>query len=378
MIIVSGGGWGIGDVAGGIETALERPTARVVALCGRNEVVKSELEARFPGEERLTVMGFTDRMATVLSAGDVLIHATGGLTALEAIICGTNVISYGFGAGHVRENNKAYVQLGLAQVVKHREDLGPAIDEALAQPTVRDPRYAQLPSTAELSEHMNRFVKPIPAWRLVGQRVAVGLAVFAGIAWLALGSGTGLDILGGPLRARTATSVPTGKPVVGVIVDAPQERLAQTAGQLKAEGLRASLAVTKPLPTPQIVAIRAAGSDLVPHLDKGGVFRWLATRSRLRKLIRDLQLHKPFAYQPPYKGFSLGEYEAARSVGGKPVKGKIIVDPTSTIGQLFKGEIVAVDLTSNGSAAAAIAELKRALAERHLRAVPVTELFTQP
>ncbi|MCX6388829.1 MAG: hypothetical protein NTX07_08910 [Solirubrobacterales bacterium] len=375
IVIVSGGGWGVGDVTGGIKAALAHPNTKVIVLCGRNEVVKQAIEDEFRTESRLFIVGFTDQMATYLSAGDVLIHATGGLTALEAMICGTQVISYGFGVGHVRENNKEYLHLGLAQVVKKREDLGPAIERALEQPIPRDPRYGQLPSTAELSTEMHRFVQPTPTWRLVGHRVIAGVAALAVIGWLVLGSGSGLNFLDGPLRLKVVSTLPTDQPVVGVIVDGPQTDLPATAAELKARNIRASLSISQPQPQADLDAVRAAGSDAIPHLRRSGAFRWLATRSRLKRLIRDLGLSKPFAYEPPSRGFSLGEYEAAKSLGGKAVKGRIMVDANTTIGELHPGELVTVVLTGAGQSRAALGELKRALAAQHLRAVPVTDLL---
>ena len=374
VIIVSGGGWGVGDVTGGIEESLAVDDAQVVALCGRNEAVKEALEVKFGSEPRLRIEGFTSEMATFLSAGDILIHATGGLTALEAMICGTKVISYGFGVGHVRENNKEYVHLGLAQVVKKRSDLPAAIAEALAQPTVRDPRYAQLPTAATLSREMTRWVEPIPTWRLVGRRVLAGTAVFAVIAWLALGSGIGFNFADGPLRLKTVTSLPTNQPVVGVIADGPAGSEAQTLASLRAAGIQASVAVSKPLAPDSVAAIKANGASALPQLRKSGAVRWLATRSRLKKLARNLGLTKPFPYEPPAKGFSIGEYEAAKSLGGKAVKGKIVITGDSTVGSLEPGEIVTIVITNGASTAAAVDELKRALARNHLRAVPVNQL----
>ena len=374
VIIVSGGGWGVGDVTGGIEESLAVENSQVIALCGRNEAVKAALEEKFGNEPRLRVEGFTTEMATFLSAGDILIHATGGLTALEAMICGTKVISYGFGIGHVRENNKEYVHLGLAQVVKKRSDLPAAIAEALAQPTVRDPRYAQLPTAATLSREMTRWVEPTPTWRLVGRRVLAGTAVFALIAWLVLGSGFGFNFADGPLRLKTVTSIPTDQPVVGVIADGPDGSEIETLAALRAAGIPSSVAVSKPLAPATVSAIAAQGGQAIPQLRKSGAVRWLATRSRLKKLARNLGLTKPFPYQPPVKGFSIGEYEAARTLGGKAVKGKIVITGDSTVGSLEAGEIVTIVISSSASAAAAIDELKRALERNHLRAVPVNQL----
>jgi UDP-N-acetylglucosamine:LPS N-acetylglucosamine transferase len=82
-------------------------------------------------------IGFTERMCDLLAAGDVLVHSTAGLTVLEALMRGTSPISYGWGMAHIRINNRAFAQHGLADVAATPEELEAAIRRALANP--RDP-----------------------------------------------------------------------------------------------------------------------------------------------------------------------------------------------------------------------------------------------
>ena len=105
MVLVSGGGWGVGDLERAIELALADGETEVVCISGRNELAQKRLEARFAGNERVRVLGFTDQMSDWMAAADAMIHATAGLTVLEAHIRGCPVISYGFSAGHLRANN---------------------------------------------------------------------------------------------------------------------------------------------------------------------------------------------------------------------------------------------------------------------------------
>ena len=83
-----------------------------------------------------------------LAAVDVLVHSTGGLTVLEALMRGCPAISYGWGRGHVRVNNRAFRRFGLARVVGPRDDLAVALRTTLAAPRRIDPRFAALPSAA--------------------------------------------------------------------------------------------------------------------------------------------------------------------------------------------------------------------------------------
>ncbi|MEA2272390.1 MAG: processive 1,2-diacylglycerol beta-glucosyltransferase, partial [Solirubrobacteraceae bacterium] len=67
VVVVSGGGWGVGDLAGAMATALEVPDVFVVALCGRNEKARARLEKRFGTNPRARVEGFTERMSDHLA-----------------------------------------------------------------------------------------------------------------------------------------------------------------------------------------------------------------------------------------------------------------------------------------------------------------------
>jgi processive 1,2-diacylglycerol beta-glucosyltransferase len=150
IVLVSGGGWGVGDLQGAIDVALELPETFVVALCGRNEEARTMLEARFAPDERVRIEGFTTRMADFMAAGDALVHSTAGLTVLEAIMRGCPPISYGWGRGHVRINNREYRRHGLAEVAATPAELRAALDRALAHRPEPDLSFAALPSAASV------------------------------------------------------------------------------------------------------------------------------------------------------------------------------------------------------------------------------------
>ena len=143
MIVVSGGGWGVGDIHGAVAEALDVADAQVVVLCGRNEPLRASVDPR------ARAFGFTDRMAEILSAADCLVHASAGLTVLEALMCGCRPISYGWGVAHVRLNNRAFAAHGLADVVRSRPELRAAIDRALERPAEPDRSFAALPAAAD-------------------------------------------------------------------------------------------------------------------------------------------------------------------------------------------------------------------------------------
>jgi processive 1,2-diacylglycerol beta-glucosyltransferase len=148
VVVVSGGGWAVGDLEGAVRTALEQSAATIVCLCGRNEEVRTRLERLHGSDPRVVILGFTDRIAEIFAAADVLVHSTAGLTVLEALMRGCRVISYGWGHGHVRVNNRAFERFGLAEVAADPAELGRALQRALAAPRVADYSFAELPSAA--------------------------------------------------------------------------------------------------------------------------------------------------------------------------------------------------------------------------------------
>ena len=121
-----------------------------MCLCGRNEQLRRELERRFAGTPRVRVEGFTDQMAEWMSAADALVHSTGGLTVLEALMRGCPAISYGWGRGHVRVNNAAFRRFGLAEVAETRSELHRALERALANGRRATDFFESVPSAASL------------------------------------------------------------------------------------------------------------------------------------------------------------------------------------------------------------------------------------
>jgi UDP-N-acetylglucosamine:LPS N-acetylglucosamine transferase len=148
--VVSGGGWGVGDIEGAVDEALTREETIVAVLCGSNDDLRARIEADYAGNDRVQAWGFTDRMPELFAAADVLIHSTAGLTMLEALMRGVPAISYGWGRGHIRLNNEAYARFGLAEVATGRRELGAALDRALARTHAADESFAQLPTAAEV------------------------------------------------------------------------------------------------------------------------------------------------------------------------------------------------------------------------------------
>jgi UDP-glucose 4-epimerase len=179
LVLVSGGGWGIGDLEGAIEVALSGKDTTVVCITGRNEVAREKLEQRYGGNERVRILGFTDRMSDWMAAADAMVHSTAGLTVLEAHIRGCPVVSFGFSAGHLRANNAAFERFGLAEVARTEHELEGVLRHLSRERRPPDSSFASLPSIASRALSVRPRVRPQPVWRLRVERVATAVSVAA-------------------------------------------------------------------------------------------------------------------------------------------------------------------------------------------------------
>jgi UDP-glucose 4-epimerase len=373
VIAVSGGGWGVGDLVGATRAALEFEDATVLCLCGRNDKLRAKVVARFGGESRLRVMGFTDRMGDVLAAADVLVHSSAGLTVLEAIIRGCPVVSYGFGVGHVRASNSALERFKLAQVARKERDLGPAIGRALEHRPEPDGSFARRPSTASLILSDERRVRQLPVWRVRTARAATTLVATAAVAVLIMGTGASYSLVSHFAHMRPVTAVATDRAEVGVLIDAPAAEIPALANALSTYGIHASFAVAN-VSSPVETTVTTYHDQALPQLPTGGLVRWLGTRGELHRLIGPMGHDHHFLYAS--SGPSIGQWLFAHGEGGRLVAGAVrLRDSDDTLGELRPGEVIEVSPTSASQLQPLIAKLIDGLRDGHLAAVPVGRLI---
>lgn len=134
MVVVSGGGWGVGDIEGAVRELCDAEgIGCIVCLAGRNDQLYERLSTVFAREARVHVYGFTDRMPDLLTAADALVHATGGVTCLEARATGTPVVSYGLPVGHARLNTRAMAELDLLRLATDTQNLVEHVRSSFAE-----------------------------------------------------------------------------------------------------------------------------------------------------------------------------------------------------------------------------------------------------
>jgi len=93
-ILVSAGGFGVGNIEHLLQALSDLQTpSQIVAVCGRNEELKTKLEKLAKeklNNERVTFkpIGFTREMDEYMSASDLIVGKPGGLTTSEALAKG--------------------------------------------------------------------------------------------------------------------------------------------------------------------------------------------------------------------------------------------------------------------------------------------------
>jgi UDP-N-acetylglucosamine:LPS N-acetylglucosamine transferase len=365
VVVISGGGWGVGELEAAARAALAVPSFTVVCLCGRNEPLRRRLEQRLGSADRVSVLPFTEQMPELLAAADVLVDSTVGVTCLEALSAGCRVIAFGSPPGHSRDNARAMATLGLAELPRSSAEL----TECLAQ--LAQGARGRLPSVLPPGNDLVAAILGTEA-RLAptGSRRPALIAALAAACMLVFTGWTFASPAPYPLVARafdldSLTSVKTTAPEVGLVVEAPPSQIPNVARELARLGLHASFAISRP-PAPATVSVVARlGDGLLPAVSPGGATGFLRFRTTLRTLVHALALGRPFFYMRSPSGLTLSDYLIAKDMGGR------LVAPSDKV-TLREGTLVLVPV--RGYADRPLATVAAGLSSRGLRGVSLAEL----
>jgi processive 1,2-diacylglycerol beta-glucosyltransferase len=358
MVVVSGGGWGVGDIAGAVGEFVKVPeVSSIVCLAGRNEQLQEKLESVFAAEPRVHIYGFTDKMPEILAAADVLVHSTGGVTCLEARAAGTPVVSYGLPVGHARLNTREMADLDLLRLAHDTDELREHVQASFAEnnepagDSAKHTPSTDHPAAVDLVLNALRRVSPIPRWRLRLVAAATQLAILVSVGTWMMSTDEVTTLAAKVLRVHPLAHVSTTQKVVGMVVHAPAKDVSVLAYELAERGIHVSFTDDAGVPTPQRIAeLHDLRDELLPEVPNSSPLRWERTRGVLRSQARALGLSHHFFYLEPPKGLSVGQLVLARTDGAIPVKGALRINATSPLPQrpMRAGDVVVVEL--DGSA----------------------------
>lgn len=330
VVVISGGGWGVGDIARAAAEAATLPNTTVLCLTGRNARLRAELTSRFAGNRQVRVLGFTDRMDAMLAAADVLVHTTGGVTCLEAMTVGCPIIAFGPPAGHAPTLARAMARLGIAAHARNRHELR----TALLAPPAPAPITSSSTAVQQLLAATRRHHEPTQR----RSRTAFALALTTGVsaAFLTVGSRSAFAVIAYPFDLAPQSVLPTRTPDVGLVVETSPTHVAAVARILADRRASASFAFAR-APSPSVQqALDARHDQVIGVLGGSGLDDWLGAADTVTHTARG---HLVLA---PAGGVSTGQYLLARLAGARLVAsssslrpGAIVVCSENSIGRLL-------------------------------------------
>jgi processive 1,2-diacylglycerol beta-glucosyltransferase len=140
VILISAGGFGVGKIETLITPLLKlRHPAQIVAICGRNEELKGQLEqfaSALPrsGKVALKVVGYTTAMDEYMAASDLVVGKPGGLTTSEALARGLVFVVVSPIPGQEERNSDHLLEEGAALRCNNLPVLAYKIDKLLDDP----------------------------------------------------------------------------------------------------------------------------------------------------------------------------------------------------------------------------------------------------
>ncbi|HEY2397545.1 MAG TPA: glycosyltransferase [Solirubrobacteraceae bacterium] len=387
MVVVSGGGWGVGDIAGAVGEFTKVPeVTSIVCLAGRNDQLAQKLQTSFAAEPRVRVYGFTDKMPELLAAADVLVHSTGGVTCLEARAAGTPVVSYGLPVGHARLNTRAMAALQLVRLANDRHELRAHVaasftgfEQASEGVATLDAHDDPAPA-ADVVLNPPRRVRPIPMWRMQLVAAVTQLALLLGVGSWVMSTDEVTALAAKVFGVHELKHVNTDQRAVGLIARVPATYVPQVASELAARGIHASFADDASVPARQrIVTLRAIGDELIPEVPGSAPLRWMRTRGTLRSQARALGLPRRFYFLQPRGGLSVGQLVLARTAGATPVSGAERVSATgrSPQGDMRAGDVLVVELDGSPASVAGLERIVASLGSDGLAVEPLTRLMSR-
>jgi processive 1,2-diacylglycerol beta-glucosyltransferase len=93
VLLVLGGGIGFGFDAQLVEQ-LSKVEAKLFIVCGQNQEIEKEMQAKFSGKQNIKIFGYIDFMPELYAIADLVVSKPGGLTVAECLQSGLVMLVY--------------------------------------------------------------------------------------------------------------------------------------------------------------------------------------------------------------------------------------------------------------------------------------------
>jgi processive 1,2-diacylglycerol beta-glucosyltransferase len=168
-ILISAGGFGVGPTEMLVESLTQMHNkVQVIAICGKNEELKSRLEQFAAGLSahspvKIVPVGYTTKMDEYMSAADLLLGKPGGLTTCEALAKNLPIVIVRPIRGQEERNSDHLLEQGVAIRCNNIPVLAYKIDALLD-----DPQRLTL-----MRRNAKRLARPLAAVQIVKKLLAL-------------------------------------------------------------------------------------------------------------------------------------------------------------------------------------------------------------
>jgi 1,2-diacylglycerol 3-beta-galactosyltransferase len=134
VVLIVGGGEGMGaiyDHAAAINEA--RLDIRLVVVCGRNEKLRTKLEA-MPVNQPTEILGFVNNLHELMAAADILVTKSGPGSIMEGCVAGLPILLYDYLPGQEVGNVRLVEARGIGHYVPKPKEVVAALKKWLDNP----------------------------------------------------------------------------------------------------------------------------------------------------------------------------------------------------------------------------------------------------
>ncbi len=113
---------------------LAQEDIQIVVVCGRNEEMRAGLAQQYADTDRIQILGFTDRVASLMRMSDCIVTKPGGITLAESLACRLPIFLFRPVPGQERNNAVYLEEQGVAFISRSADELSAQIAALLGDP----------------------------------------------------------------------------------------------------------------------------------------------------------------------------------------------------------------------------------------------------
>lgn len=134
-ILVMGGSMGLSGISKVLkELVHNKNNLKLTVVCGKNKSLKTSLDNHYAKYENVEILGFTDKISSIMDEMNLIITKPGGLTTTESIHKALPMIIPFVIPGQETDNSKLLVAENAAIRVKDLSTMNNVIDDLIANP----------------------------------------------------------------------------------------------------------------------------------------------------------------------------------------------------------------------------------------------------